>query len=87
MDDKNIPPTASNSVRLTTANAGNNGIPFSQADGLSGSLQNGIKAFVTSHGGDATIQPSEIIRPKWSLVKDVMDGKKPLSVLSKNCPN
>ncbi|MGM9476099.1 hypothetical protein ACS5PU_06705 [Pedobacter sp. GSP4] len=65
----------------------NNGVPFSQADGLWNSLQVGIKTFVDSHGGSAIIDQKEIKRTDWTLVKDVMEGRKPLSALSKKCPD
>ncbi|WP_316804895.1 hypothetical protein [Pedobacter nototheniae] len=63
------------------------GLPFSQADKLWTSFQYGIVNFVNLNGGVASIDVPEILRPKWNLVKEVIDGKKPLSVLSKNCPD
>ncbi|WP_343524097.1 hypothetical protein [Pedobacter sp.] len=62
-----------------------NGIPFSQADALWNSLQDGIKNFVDTHGGIAIKEEKQILRPQWSLVKEVIDGKKPLSSLSQDC--
>jgi len=49
-------------------------------------FQNGIDNFVKNNGGNAAISTPEILRPDWSVVKDVIDGKKPLSTLSKDCP-
>lgn len=63
------------------------GIPFWQADGLWTSFQNKIKEFVISHQGSATIKPQEILRPQWDSVLDVLEGRKPLSTLSNNCPD
>jgi len=62
------------------------GIPFDKADALWKSFQNGIDNFVKNNGGNAVISTPEILRPDWSVVKDVIDGKKPLSTLSKDCP-
>jgi len=63
------------------------GIPFSQADALWTTFQNSISNFVQSHQGNANVNLKEILRPDWQKVKDVIEGKKPLSTLSKNCPD
>ncbi|WP_447641691.1 MULTISPECIES: hypothetical protein [Chitinophagaceae] len=75
--------------------------PFNSADGLWGSFQNKIKDFVNSHGGSASLSnflnvdnkgkqvanSYQYYRPDWQKVKDVLDGKLPLSTLSKDCPD
>lgn len=63
------------------------GIPFDEADALWVSFQNGIKDFANSHSGSANVNPTEILRPNWNLLIQVLQGKKPLSTLSKNCPD
>lgn len=60
-------------------------IPFNKADELWKSFQNAISNFVNSHNGVATTNKAETFRPDWQNVKDVLEGKKPLSSLSKNC--
>lgn len=44
-----------------------------------------ITGYVNQHGGSATTGGQEIYRPDWQRVKDVIDGKKPLSTLSTDC--
>ncbi len=61
------------------------GIPFDSADALWTSFQNITTNFVNKNGGSATVGQQEIHRPDWNLVKDVIDGKKPLSSLSTDC--
>ncbi|RDC56456.1 hypothetical protein DU508_12755 [Pedobacter chinensis] len=61
-------------------------IPFNSADGLWTSFQNSIMQFVNTHEGYSNIVSPEKYRPNWDVVKDVLDGKKPLSTLSKKCP-
>lgn len=83
--------------RLTTADAAILGevsefftgkaYPFQQADALWTSFQKITTDFVNKNGGNAGIAQQEIHRPDWSLVKDVIDGKKPLSSLSTDCKN
>lgn len=62
-------------------------IPFNEADALWTTFQNSIDNFVKTNGGNSNISSTEIFRPQWDLVKEVMEGKKPLSTLSKNCPD
>lgn len=64
---------------------GQNGIPFSSADALWKSFQNGIKNFVNGNGGNASINIEQTFRPDWNKVKKVIEGKAPLGSLSKNC--
>ncbi|WP_181304178.1 hypothetical protein [Rufibacter sp. XAAS-G3-1] len=61
------------------------GIPFNQADELWTSFQNRIKLYVNNHSGNASNSITETYRPDWSALKDVVDGKKPLSTLSTDC--
>lgn len=66
------------------------GIPFSQADALWTSFQEKIVAFANNpaNGGtpnSASVSTTQTHRPDWALVKDVVDGKKPLSTLSNDC--
>lgn len=60
-------------------------IPFSQADSLWKTFQNKINAFVNSHQGNSSVSSQEIYRPDWDKVKAVIDGRAPLSSLSKDC--
>ncbi|TYR35846.1 hypothetical protein FXV77_12280 [Sphingobacterium phlebotomi] len=41
--------------------------------------------FVNNNGGNVLVDDPEIQRPQWQLVKDVLDGKLPLSTLSSDC--
>jgi len=62
------------------------GIPFTQADALWSSFQEKMKLYVNDHGGSASANGiTETHRPDWSALKDVVDGKKPLSTLSNDC--
>ena len=61
------------------------GIPFSQADALWISFQTKIDAYVKANGGVSAIRSTEIYRPNWDQVKAVLDGRAPLSTLSKDC--
>lgn len=61
------------------------GSPFSQADALWTSFQNKINNFVNSHQGSSSVASQEIYRPDWAKVKAVIEGKEPLSGLSKDC--
>lgn len=61
-------------------------IPFNQADGLWTSFQNMINTFVNQNGGNASVGAPDIHRPDWQTVKDVIEGRAPLSTLSKDCP-
>ena len=56
--------------------------PFNAADALWTSFQNEVANFVNNHGGNATVDPTEIARPEWA---DIVDGVKPLSTLNKDC--
>lgn len=55
------------------------------ADDLWISFQNGVKNFVNNHGGNSQLQSPVIERPNWQKIKDVIDGKLPLSTLSSDC--
>lgn len=64
-------------------------VPFSNADQLWRSFQVGIVSYVRQNGGTALWETlpttEEIRRPDWQQIKDVIDGKKPLSTLSSDC--
>ncbi|MGV0980707.1 hypothetical protein [Empedobacter falsenii] len=60
-------------------------IPFTQADNLWKSFQNKITNYVNSKGGKANVETSQIKRPDWQTVIDVIVGEKPLSTLSNDC--
>ncbi|WP_410478497.1 ORF6N domain-containing protein [Pedobacter frigoris] len=49
--------------------------------------EQGIASYVTAHDGIAITLSPEISRPNWNIVKDVLQGLKPLSTLSKDCPD
>lgn len=74
-----------NTFQKTTEFFSGEGYPFKQADALWTSFQNIVANFVNKNGGNAGVANQEIHRPDWSLVKDVIDGKKPLSSLSTDC--
>lgn len=61
--------------------------PLGQADKLWKSFQEKISYFVNHHSGSASVAKEEIERPDWQKVKDVINGKLPLSTLSKDCKN
>lgn len=61
--------------------------PLGQADKLWKSFQEKISYFVNHHSGSASVVKEEIERPDWQKVKDVINGKLPLSTLSKDCKN
>lgn len=61
-------------------------VPFNSADNLWISFQNKVSQFVNTHSGVSTTPNPEKYRPNWDLIKDVLDGKKPISSISKNCP-
>lgn len=72
--------------RLTTGvDASMQNIAFFAADELWKSFQQKVKSFVESKQGSAVIGVPEIQRPDWVKVKEVIDGKKPLSTLSTDC--
>ncbi|WP_285010847.1 hypothetical protein [Pedobacter faecalis] len=60
--------------------------PLQRGDALWETFQNHIVNFVNSHGGSATLVSPVIYRPNWADVKDVIEGKKPIHTLSKDCP-
>lgn len=64
-----------------------NGVPFASADALWTSFVDKIREFVNDNGGSASRAFVEIERPDWQKVRDVLDGKAPLSTLSKDCPD
>lgn len=51
------------------------GNPFSGADDLWKSFQQGIKDYVQANGGSATINDPEFIRPDWEKVQKVFNGE------------
>ena len=59
--------------------------PFGKADALWTSLQKNIEYFVNHHEGSSSVSKQEISRPNWQKLKDVLDGRAPLSTLSKDC--
>jgi len=61
------------------------GVPFDNADNLWRSFQSKIINYVRKHGGTAESKTEEIHRPNWEVLKNVLDGKKPLSTLSLDC--
>ena len=63
------------------------GIPFNKNDELWTSLQIGISSFVNNHSGSSFVNTVTTERPLWAIVKDVIDGRKPLSTLSTDCPD
>lgn len=73
------------SFQKTTEFFSGEGYPFRQADALWTSFQNIVTNFVNKNGGNAGVAKQEIHRPDWSIVKDVINGKKPLSSLSTDC--
>lgn len=52
------------------------GIAFSASDRLWSSFQKGIEDFVKTHSGEARAESSKNVRPDWSTVREVMEGKK-----------
>ncbi|RIJ33449.1 hypothetical protein [Pontibacter oryzae] len=61
------------------------GIPFNKADALWTSFQTKIESYVNHNSGSARVGETYKERPDWAKVKEVMEGKLPLSTLSKNC--
>lgn len=51
------------------------GPTFSGADELWTSMQNKIANYINSHGGTATVQPSQAYRPNWDKVKKYLTGQ------------
>jgi len=62
-----------------------NNYPFNQADALWTSFQNMISSYVNNNGGNAIALPTQIERPVWADIKDVVEGVKPLSTLNNDC--
>ncbi|WP_407478711.1 hypothetical protein [Elizabethkingia anophelis] len=61
------------------------GTPFQQADALWTSYQNKVSSFVNSNNGKSSVVTPEILRPNYEKLKSVIEGKTPLSSLSKDC--
>ncbi|PWG80637.1 hypothetical protein [Pararcticibacter amylolyticus] len=61
--------------------------PFSIGDQLWSSFQMMIENFTNSNGGNASIKEMQVLRPNWSNVKAVIEGRASLSTLSKDCPD
>lgn len=61
--------------------------PFAIADALWESFQSKIENFVNTNGGNSTVSDPQIYRPDWQQVKDVLEGRAPLSTLSRDCPD
>lgn len=59
--------------------------PFNGADALWASFQNEINSFVSANGGISSINDPLTYRPDWDKVLDVLEGRAPLSTLSKDC--
>lgn len=59
-------------------------IPFSSADQLWESFQDKVKAFVNSHGGNATDKLTLKSRPDWDLVGKVLTGQESIDKLKAN---
>lgn len=57
------------------------GDPFSGGDELWKSFQKGIKDFVNSHGGSATINEPDILRPDWNELRGVFLGTESIETL------
>lgn len=68
-----------------TRDAMGNGFPFRAADALWTSFVDKIREYVNDNGGNASRAFMEIERPDWQKVRDVLDGKAPLSTLSTDC--
>ncbi len=59
--------------------------PYQQGSELWKSFQTKVQDYINGNGGKASRQPETIRQPDWKLVKDVLDGRKPLSTLNSNC--
>lgn len=59
--------------------------PFNQADALWTSFQGKIANYVNQNGGTALAATQSKERPDWQQIKDVIDGREPLSTLSSDC--
>ncbi|MFD2555245.1 hypothetical protein [Sphingobacterium tabacisoli] len=60
-------------------------LPFGRGDALWNSFQDKIVTFVNNLQGNTVKNTAQIHRPDWAIVKDVLEGRKPLSVLSTDC--
>ena len=49
--------------------------PFSKADNLWKSFQQGIKKYVNQNGGSASINTPEYIRPDWTQLQNVFNDQ------------
>lgn len=76
---------AVSALERLSRNEQEDGIPFAEADALWESFQDKIANFVNQNGGQAAVALKEIQRPDWQLIKDVIDGRTPLSSLSSDC--
>ena len=54
---------------------------FEGADDLWQSFQLGIKNYVDQNGGSAIAIAGTTNRPNWNDIKDVLEGRKPISSL------
>lgn len=63
----------------------NSGVPFQKSDKLWKSFQDNIVDFVNTHGGQANKGTPQIYRPDWKVVKDGVNGKRPISDLNPDC--
>ena len=61
------------------------GLPFNDAGALWTSFVNSIRGFVNNNGGTAVRAFAATERPNWQEVKDVLEGRAPLSTLSSDC--
>lgn len=59
--------------------------PFNQADALWMSFQSKIATFINLNQGNAVVNAPVKHRPDWALVKQVINGQKPISQLSTDC--
>jgi hypothetical protein len=51
------------------------------ADKLWKSLQQGIENYVNTHGGSASINDPETVRPDWDQLQNVLNGDAPVESL------
>src|SRR5690554_3132583 len=61
------------------------GFPYNQAHAFWTSFIGKIRLFVDQNGGGDSRAFVGIVRPDWQKVRDVLDGKAPLSTLGKDC--
>src|SRR5690606_15375745 len=60
------------------------GNPFKAADNLWVSFQHKLNQYVNNNGGESNTNAPVKYRPDWDMVKDVLEGKKPISDLGCN---